>query len=189
MLDDMLAEAEDEHTAMQNRTPRSGQEGGRVMDMKPSELAAKYGVDMMTEDSDDDDFGPDDDDVDQGGAKGPSPIKTTPDKLRGAAGGGNGDGGKNEFGALTEMAQQNTVLRQELDERRQQVRKLGVMLEALAPAPGLDAERLLDVLEGTDVEHADPRDVKIVSLAKKSRNLALENARLKDKAKAAATAK
>lgn len=40
------------------------------------------------------------------------------------------------------------------------------MLEALEPAPGLDAERLLDCLEGSDVP-MDPRDVKIVQLAKK----------------------
>ena len=38
---------------------------------------------------------------------------------------------------------------------------------------------------GTDVERADPRDAKIVHLAKKNRNLALENAKLKDKAAAA----
>ena len=42
-----------------------------------------------------------------------------------------------------------------------------MMLEALAPVPGLDAERLLDVMEGSDIEAADPRDIKIVHLAKK----------------------
>ena len=51
MLDDMLAEAEAEDDlarespyASQSNGGSTGR-GGRVMDMKPSELAAKYGVD------------------------------------------------------------------------------------------------------------------------------------------------
>jgi regulator of replication initiation timing len=48
----------------------------------------------------------------------------------------------------------------------------------------LDAEKLLDVLEGADVVAADPRDSKIVHLAKKNRHLNLENQKLKDKAAA-----
>lgn len=107
-----------------------------------------------------------------------------------------------ELGQLAAMAQENMQLRGELDERKTQVRKLGVMLEALEPAAGLDAERLLDCLEGSDAP-VDPRDMKIVQLAKKvgvistslptyfsldmcvmqSRNLALENNKLKEKAK------
>jgi hypothetical protein len=71
-----------------------------------------------------------------------------------------------EFGKMAEMAQENMRLRAELDERKTQVRKLGVMLEALEPAPGLDAEKILDCLEGADAP-MDPRDVKIVQLAKK----------------------
>jgi len=62
------------------------------------------------------------------------------------------------------------------------------MLECLAPVPGLDAEKLLDVLEGADVVAADPRDSKIVHLAKKNRHLNLENLKLKDKAAAALAA-
>ena len=68
------------------------------------------------------------------------------------------------------------------------MRKLGVMLECLAPVPGLDAEKLLDVLEGADVVAADPRDSKIVHLAKKNRHLNLENQKLKDKAAAGVAA-
>lgn len=62
------------------------------------------------------------------------------------------------------------------------------MLECLAPVPGLDAEKLLDVLEGADVVAADPRYSKIVHLAKKNRHLNLENLKLKDKAAAALAA-
>ena len=60
----------------------------------------------------------------------------------------------------------------ELDERKSQVQKLGVMLEALEPVPGVDAERLLEVIEGapTEIDH-DPRDMKIVHLSKKTRQL------------------
>mmetsp|Transcript_16496 Transcript_16496/g.33703 ORF Transcript_16496/g.33703 Transcript_16496/m.33703 type:complete len:209 (+) Transcript_16496:71-697(+) len=167
MLDDMLAAAEEEDDSRRfeddhgmdsppkSRVSPSAAGKGRVMDQKPSELAAKYGVDVTTEDSDDDDddFGPD------------SPVKAPPAVAATAAGGGGADF---DFGPMAAIANENSELKHELDERRTQVRKLGVMLEALAPVPGLDAERLLDALEkgGQDIE-ADPRDVKIVHLAKK----------------------
>jgi len=176
LLDDLLASAEDEHfrrdddvqvkqpqqqkhsitsssrnshNTPTSRNPSQQRQGGPLPDshgekasgLKPSALAAKYGVDYDGVDSDsDDDFGPDDD-VNVGSS---------------AAGGGAGVGAKaganpsaSEFGPLAAAAQENLTLKAELDERRQQVKKLGVMLECLAPVPGLDAEKLLDVMEGT----------------------------------------
>ena len=60
------------------------------------------------------------------------------------------------------------------------------MLEALEPVPGVDAERLLEVIEGapTEIEH-DPRDMKIVHLSKKTRKLTVGNTSLKTKLKSA----
>ena len=176
LLDDLLASAEDEHfrrdddvqvkqpqlqkqqlsssssrnspsTPSNHKTsqqqpggPSPGSHGKKPGGLKPSALAAKYGVSYDGEDSDsDDDFGPDDDDNNHTGS--------------GAARGGAGAAGAantsaSEFGPLAAAAQENLTLKAELDERRQQVKKLGVMLECLAPVPGLDAEKLLDVLEG-----------------------------------------
>ena len=189
MLDDMLADAEadDEQRARESpfasqsktRPSPGGGDGRRVMDMKPSELAAKYGVDPVESDSDgEDDFGPDTPPHGKGrGGDDEAKAEAKADSNHGFDWA--------QAGPTAELAQKNMALEGELDQRRAQVRKLGVMLEALAPVPGMDAERLLDVLEGQDVEQADPRDVKIVSLAKKSRNLNLENDKLKQKAAAA----
>ena len=131
LLDDLLAEEADNHFDRES-TPWSGakaQPGGgggggggsakKAMGLKPSQLAAKYGVDYAGEDSDDSDFGPDDDEDGCGGAKGGglanqggSPGKMSP---------GRGNAADFEFGAMAEMAQENSQLRSELDERRQQV--------------------------------------------------------------------
>lgn len=159
LLDDLLAGDEDAHYSrdevLQHQpTISSGGKagpspGGSVsgLGVKPSALAAKYGVAFDGDDSNSDsDFGPDDDnDGDNGSGNG------------GDNGSGNGGAAArvaaaglsaNEFGPLAAAAQENLALKAELDARRQQVRQLGVMLECLAPVPGLDAEKLLDVLEG-----------------------------------------
>jgi hypothetical protein len=166
----MLAEAEDE-----DHRVRNGDGPSEVRNYpKPSALASKYGVDAMGEDSDDDDFNFDEEDeTTEEVANLPQPPIEKGE-----------EGVGQEFGQLAAMAAENLELRSELDERKTQVRKLGVMLEALEPAPGLDAEKLLDCLEGSDGP-MDPRDVKIVQLAKKSRNLVMENNKLREKAKLA----
>lgn len=55
-----------------------------------------------------------------------------------------------------------------------QIKELSILLEALQPLPGLDANRFLGVLKSSDKSKIiDYRDSKIVHLAKKCRNLSL----------------
>ena len=65
-----------------------------------------------------------------------------------------------------------------LREKTEQLKKMGVMLEALSPLPGVNAENLLKALEG-EVD-CDARDEKIVQLAKKARVLSFALQKEKD---------
>ena len=122
----------------------------------PRALAAKYGVDI-----DLDDF--DDDDSDDGG--GGAPPSGSP---RGGGGGGDGAKFEGEFdwdGAGLQRVQQLTLenerLHADASVKAGQVKKLGMLLEALEPLPGLDPDKLLDVMEGAKPEHEiDFRDAK-----------------------------
>ena len=55
----------------------------------------------------------------------------------------------------------------ELRQKRQQVKNYQVMLEALAPVPGVNPETIYAGINGAEV---DVRDAKIIQLAKKARN-------------------
>ena len=147
MLEDMLADAEEEdnHRRFDDmNSPRNEKSdsddrselraGGRAMDQKPSDLAAKYGVHdmgngMITEtewnrsqvfrhlfsvviDSDDDD---DDDDF---GADDESPVKHMPPAAQPTSKPGDTSF---DFGPMAGLAGENSDLRRELDERRMQV--------------------------------------------------------------------
>mmetsp|Transcript_23204 Transcript_23204/g.48170 ORF Transcript_23204/g.48170 Transcript_23204/m.48170 type:complete len:575 (+) Transcript_23204:107-1831(+) len=81
-----------------------------------------------------------------------------------------------QMGPMVENLQkENTTLKGDLDKKKQQVKKLGIMLNALEPIPGVDAEKLLSVLdERGEPVHSDMRDVKIIQMAKKIRNLQFE---------------
>lgn len=70
----------------------------------------------------------------------------------------------------SEDVPQDAALRQALRDKTKQLKRMGILLEALAPLPGVNAERLLKVIEcGT----GDVRDQKIVQLARKARNLSV----------------
>jgi len=77
-----------------------------------------------------------------------------------------------QVGALQES---NSKLKMELDQKKSQVKKLGIMLHALEPIPGVDAEKLLNVVDERGEQlHHDMKDVKIVQMAKKIRQLTFE---------------
>jgi hypothetical protein len=73
--------------------------------------------------------------------------------------------------ALEALQHQNAALVRDLRESKRQVRELSVLLEAVEPVPGLDADKFLDMLRESGREGMDYRDSKIVQLAKKARNL------------------
>lgn len=81
--------------------------------------------------------------------------------------------------ALQELQNRNATLLEVVEEKSRQVLQLGTLVEALEPVPGLDPDAFLSVLRvgsgaarGNDMDY---RDVKVVHLAKRTREL---NARL-----------
>ena len=76
---------------------------------------------------------------------------------------------------VSQLQTENSTLKMDLDGKKQQVKKLGIMLNALEPIPGIDAEKLLEIVDerGEQVHH-DMKDVKIINMAKKIRNLQYE---------------
>lgn len=77
------------------------------------------------------------------------------------------------------VLEQNAMLTAALRQKTDQLKRMGIMLEALAPLPGVNAERLLNTLD--DAAKGDCRDQKILQLAKKVRGLTLALQREKDK--------
>ena len=80
-----------------------------------------------------------------------------------------------------EMQQRNSALVAELDEKTQEIERLEELLLAVEPIPGLEPERLLDLMQEGELVDKDPRDMKIVELAKKARalNVSLQKERQK----------
>ena len=68
--------------------------------------------------------------------------------------------------------------KEELRLKNAQIHRMGMMLEALAPIPGIDAQTLLRAID--DPIHGDLRDQKIVQLAKKTRNVTVALTRERD---------
>jgi hypothetical protein len=60
-----------------------------------------------------------------------------------------------------------------LEDKNKKIEQLCVLLEALEPAPGVDAERIQKLLDSGIDENVDFRDAKIVNLAKKSHRLTM----------------
>jgi hypothetical protein len=93
-----------------------------------------------------------------------------------AGGGGGGQQFEGEFKwdgfeAAGDLMTRNADLLQELDEKGKEVAKYQTLLTALEPVPGLDPEKFLDIMVGTEVIDQDYRDAKIMELAKKNRGL------------------
>ena len=128
--------------------------------MSAGELAARYDV----SDSDDD-FGPDSDDEAQAKENAASSNPTEAKDF---------DWDTQLGGHVSSLQEENSKMKAELDSKKAQVKKLGIMLHALDPIPGVDAEKLLNVVNAKKGEHHDLRDEKIVSLAKKVRQLTFE---------------
>jgi len=75
-----------------------------------------------------------------------------------------------EISRNQEFARRTESLITALDEKNRQLEEMAVLVESITPLPGMDPEKYLTLM--ADPENApDFRDGKIVSLAKKSRNL------------------
>ncbi|GMI08267.1 hypothetical protein TrVE_jg10463 [Triparma verrucosa] len=81
-----------------------------------------------------------------------------------------------QMGPMVQQLQtENSTLKGDLSKKKAQVKKLGIMLNALEPVPGVDAEKLLNVMnEKGEQVHRDMKDVKIIQMAKKIRNITYE---------------
>ena len=93
---------------------------------------------------------------------------------------GDFDWGK-ELGGVNGLTRTNQALVTQMDAKDREIDRLQTLVEATAPVSGLDPERLLDVMQGTEMVDQDYRDAKIVELAKKSRSLNLSLQREKTK--------
>ena len=83
-----------------------------------------------------------------------------------------------------ELARKTEELYNTLAKKNREIEKYALLLESLEPVPGVNPEKILKIIEsraqaGNDIT-ADYRDVKIVSLAKKSRALNLSLMKEKD---------
>eukprot|EP00941_MAST-03F_sp_MAST-3F-sp1_P006271 g6271.t1 len=73
-----------------------------------------------------------------------------------------------------EMQSTNQNLEIEAMEQKKKIKRLEILLEAMQPVPGVERKRLMGVIKPQNSDEEDEqdfRDVKIVSLAKKVRNL------------------
>jgi hypothetical protein len=75
-----------------------------------------------------------------------------------------------DFSSNLEMAKRLELYVRKVDEKNREIEKLCTLMESMSVPPGVDPSTYLDIYDGKS-EHVDFRDSKIVSLAKKSRNL------------------
>ena len=76
---------------------------------------------------------------------------------------------------VSDLQEQNQTLKSELDSKKGQLKKMGIMLNALEPIPGVDAEKLMQALDHKgDPLMKDMKDVKIITMAKKIKGLSFE---------------
>jgi hypothetical protein len=71
----------------------------------------------------------------------------------------------------SEMTDRTEALERELEKKDLEIEKLCILLESLQPLPGLRADNMRKQLDNNIEDTADFRDSKIVSLAKKNRNI------------------
>jgi hypothetical protein len=77
-----------------------------------------------------------------------------------------------EISANQEFVKRTESLIKKLEEKNRELEKYAILVESLEPIPGMDPRKYLDILAGNE-DAPDIRDAKIVSLAKKCRNLTL----------------
>jgi predicted nucleic acid-binding Zn-ribbon protein len=71
----------------------------------------------------------------------------------------------------SEMTDRTVALERKLEKKDLEIEKLCILLESLQPLPGLRADNMRKQLDNNIEDTADFRDSKIVSLAKKNRNI------------------
>jgi hypothetical protein len=74
------------------------------------------------------------------------------------------------FSEAKELSGQNATLLTQLDAKDKEIDELHVLMRAIEPIPGLDPERFLDVMHGSEMVDQDYRDAKILDLSKKLKN-------------------
>lgn len=79
--------------------------------------------------------------------------------------------GMSQLGISSEPSARSAALAKALKQKTEQLKRMGIMLEAMSPLPGVSAERLLNAID--NVGPVDARDQKIVQLARKCRNLSV----------------
>jgi len=87
---------------------------------------------------------------------------------------GDFDFGGPGFQQVAQLTEENAGLLSQMDAKQAEINRLEDLLAAVEPVPGMEPERLLDVMEGTEVVDHDPRDVKIIDLAKQKRLLTVK---------------
>jgi hypothetical protein len=78
---------------------------------------------------------------------------------------------ESEIRQNSDLTEKTETLFRKLQKKDQEIEKLCILLETLEPIPGINVESMRKHLESTPEDGADFRDAKIVSLAKKNRNL------------------
>lgn len=78
---------------------------------------------------------------------------------------------ESEIKQSSDLTEKTEALFRKLQKKDQEIEKLCVLLESLEPIPGISVESMRRHLDSNPEEGADFRDAKIVSLAKKNRNL------------------
>ncbi len=76
--------------------------------------------------------------------------------------------------ALKTLQRQNNLMAAELQDKKRQIKELATLLEAIEPVKNMGPERYLEIVRGEAAKDGMPRDyrdVKIIDLAKKNRNL------------------
>lgn len=84
---------------------------------------------------------------------------------------GDFDFGGPGFQQVSQLTEENAGLLSQLDAKNAEIDRLEDLLAAVEPVPGMEPERYLDVMQGTEVVDQDPRDTKIIALAKTKRTL------------------
>jgi predicted RNase H-like nuclease (RuvC/YqgF family) len=69
---------------------------------------------------------------------------------------------------------ENTTLKRDIDEKKREIERLNTVIECMSPVPGYDYDKVRRMVVKGDDTDMDHRDSKIVSLAKKSRNLTVQ---------------
>lgn len=85
------------------------------------------------------------------------------------------------FQQVQSLTEDNATLVAQMDEKNSEIDRLTDLIAAIEPIPGMEPEKFLDIMQGGELVDQDPRDVKIVQLAKAKRNMNLALQKEKDR--------